>query len=64
MGRNTTGSEPIDATDCDLVLIATPIDLRRVIEIKKPSTRVLYELAEIGEPTLAELLASFLESSA
>jgi predicted GTPase len=50
--------------DCDLVLIATPIDLRRVIAIDRPSMRVGYNLAEIGEPTVAQLLTSFLEGRA
>jgi len=51
----------INAIDCDLVLIATPIDLRRVIDIAKPSMRIGYELAEIGEPTMEQLLVAFLE---
>jgi predicted GTPase len=51
----------ISAVDCDLVLIATPIDLRRVITISKPSLRVGYELAEIGEPTVEQVLARLLE---
>jgi predicted GTPase len=46
----------INAAPVDLVLIATPIDLRRVITIKHPSDRVRYELQEIGQPTLADLL--------
>lgn len=54
----------INAIDCDLVLIATPIDLRRVVEITKPSMRVGYELAEIGEPTMRQLLTDFLERHA
>ena len=54
----------INAIDCDLVLIATPIDLRRVVEISKPSMRVGYELAEIGEPTMRQLLTDFLERHA
>ena len=41
----------------DLVLIGTPIDLRRVIEIDKPALRVTYRLEEVGEPTLASILA-------
>lgn len=49
----------IDKVDCDLVLIATPIDLSRVINIKKPNTRVYYELQEIGKPSLAEILLEF-----
>jgi len=38
------------------VVIGTPIDLRRVINIEKPSVRVTYELQEIGTPTLASIL--------
>jgi len=46
----------INATDCDLVLIGTPIDLRRVIKIEKPAQRVFYELADHGSPTLEEII--------
>jgi len=46
----------INSADCDAVVIGTPIDLRRVININKPSTRVYYELQEIGMPTLEDLL--------
>jgi predicted GTPase len=46
----------IAATPCDLVLIATPIDLRRLVYIKQPSQRVRYEMQEIGQPTLFEIL--------
>jgi len=46
----------INKVDCDLVLIGTPIDLRRVIKISKPAMRVFYDLADHGEPTLAELI--------
>ncbi len=38
------------------MLIATPIDLRRILKIKQPTTRVRYELQEIGSPTLADVL--------
>jgi len=48
--------ETIRRADVDLVLIGTPIDLNRVIKIDKPSQRVRYELQEIGQPTLADLL--------
>ena len=48
--------ETINNTPCDLVIVATPIDLRRVVEINRPSQRVRYELQEIGQPTLAELI--------
>jgi predicted GTPase len=49
----------IERTPCDLVLVATPIDLRRVLEIRKPALRVGYELQEIGKPDLADALARF-----
>jgi predicted GTPase len=48
--------ETIRRSDADLVLIGTPIDLRRVIDIDRPALRVTYRLQEIGEPTLAQLL--------
>jgi predicted GTPase len=48
----------IEAMDVDLVIIGTPIDLTRVIKINKPYQRVRYELQEIGQPTLAELLTA------
>jgi predicted GTPase len=46
----------INASDVDLVIIGTPIDLTRVIKINKPSQRVRYELQEIGQPTLEDIL--------
>lgn len=46
----------IDKTECDTVIIGTPIDLRRVINIKKSSVRVKYELQEIGKPDLRDIL--------
>jgi predicted GTPase len=49
--------ETISRSDADLVLIGTPIDLRRVIEFDKPALRVAYRLEELGEPTLASVLA-------
>lgn len=48
----------IARTPCDLVLIGTPIDLRRVLKLDKPAQRVRYELQEIGQPTLADLLTA------
>ncbi len=44
-------------TPCDVVIIATPIDLRRLMTIKQPSVRVSYELQEIGKPTIEDVLA-------
>jgi predicted GTPase len=49
----------INATDCDAVVIGTPIDLSRVVKIDKPHTRVFYDLQEIGQPDLASVLAEF-----
>ena len=49
----------INATKCDGVVIATPIDLRRIIDIKKPSVRVFYDLQEIGTPNLTGVLEGF-----
>ena len=46
----------IDKADVDLVVIGTPIDLNRVMKIKKPNQRVRYELQEIGKPTLEDIL--------
>ncbi len=46
----------INACDCDLVISATPIDITRVIKPSKPILRVRYELQEIGEPTLAQII--------
>jgi predicted GTPase len=49
--------ETIERTDADLVLIGTPIDLRRVVDFDRPALRVTYGLQEVGEPTLADVLA-------
>jgi predicted GTPase len=48
--------ETINKSDVDLVIIGTPIDLTRVMKINKPYQRVRYELQEIGQPTLEDLL--------
>lgn len=47
----------INSTDCDAVIIGTPIDLRKLVNINKPATRVTYELEEIGKPDLRDVLA-------
>jgi len=52
----------INNTDCDAVVIGTPIDLNRLIRIEKPNTRVFYDLQEIGEPTLDDILTDFIKS--
>ncbi|HSK15598.1 MAG TPA: cyclic 2,3-diphosphoglycerate synthase [Gaiellaceae bacterium] len=48
--------ETIARSDAELVLIGTPIDLRRVIDVDKPALRVTYRLQELGEPTLASII--------
>jgi predicted GTPase len=47
----------IDRSDAELVLIGTPVDLRRLIDLNKPALRVTYKLQEMGEPTLKDVLA-------
>jgi predicted GTPase len=49
----------IERSDADVVLIGTPIDLRRLIDFDKPALRVSYRLEELGEPTLADVLSRF-----
>jgi predicted GTPase len=51
--------ETIRRTPCDLVLIATPIDLAQVIKLDRPNLRVTYEVEELTKPGLAEMLAEF-----
>ena len=50
----------INATPCELVIIATPIDLSRVVQIDRPAQRVRYELQEIGQPDLTGILRDWL----
>ena len=52
--------ETIDRTPCDVVVIGTPIDLRRVMSINKPSVRVNYELQVLGPVSLEQVLEEFL----
>ena len=49
----------IARTDCDSVIIGTPIDLSRIVKIDKPNTRVYYSLDEIGSPNLSEIIDDF-----
>jgi predicted GTPase len=53
--------ETIRRTPCDLVLVATPIDLSRVIRIDQPALRVSYEVEERTKPGLADVLKEFSE---
>jgi predicted GTPase len=52
----------INNTDCDSVIIATPIDLNRIIRIRKPNTRVYYDLQEIGKPDLSDVIDDFIKT--
>jgi predicted GTPase len=52
--------DTINSAECDSVIIGTPIDLNRIVNIKKPSTRVYYNLQEIGYPDLGGVLDDFL----
>ena len=54
--------ETIKRVPCDLVLVATPIDLARTIKLDKPSVRVRYEVEEIGKPAITELLEDFTQA--
>ena len=51
--------ETINRTPCDLVVIATPVDLRRIVNVNKPCVRVSYEVEELTHPALREILAQF-----
>ncbi len=53
--------ETIKRVPCDVVMVATPIDLARTIPIDKPSVRVRYEVEEVGAPALTQLLENFTE---
>jgi predicted GTPase len=63
IGYSTRQLEHLEATinrvDCDAVMVATPIDLSRIIDMRKPHTRVCYELQEVGSPNLEEILSEF-----
>ena len=54
--------ETINNADVDVIVSATPIDLNRIVKSNKPILRVFYELQEIGEPTLEDVIKKFLES--
>ncbi len=65
MGYGEQQVKDLEATikkvDCDVVIIGTPIDLRRIIDIKQPSVRVTYDLQEIGKPNLDDVLKPFIK---
>ena len=53
--------ETINRTEADLVIVGTPIDLRKLVKLNKPAVRVIYELQEIGSPDLTDALKDFLK---
>lgn len=55
------GSAAINATDCDVVVTGTPIDLGRLIDIRHPVRHVTYEYGDHGRPTLAEVLTPLVQ---
>jgi predicted GTPase len=57
-------AETIRRTPADLVVIGTPVDLARLVQLDKPSVRVRYELEELGEPSLTDVLERFLGTAA
>ncbi len=63
MGYGKQQIRDLEATiakvDCDLVIVGTPIDLRRIVKIEQPALRVGYDLQEIGQPTLKGVLEEF-----
>ncbi len=54
--------ETINNTECEAVIIGTPIDLSRIVKIDKPTTRVYYDLEEIGFPKLSDILEGFIKN--
>lgn len=55
--------ETINKTDCDTVIVGTPIDLSRILKVNKPMVRARYELEEIGSPDLYDVLKEFAEKN-
>ena len=52
--------ETINKTPCNVVLIATPVNLKNIIHINKPCVRVRYDIEDAGEPTLKDVVKGFL----
>ncbi len=66
MGYSDTQRHELEATikrvPCDLVVVATPIDLARTIKLEKPNVCVHYEVEELGKPTIGRLIEQFTET--
>ena len=56
--------QTINATDCDVVISATPVDLTRLVDSRHPIRHATYELEEVGRPTLADVLAPLVDLAA
>ncbi|MBI3755872.1 MAG: GTPase, partial [Deltaproteobacteria bacterium] len=54
--------DTINAAPCDIVLIATPVDLTKIIKINKPTVRISYEIEEMGKPAIADVVERFLKT--
>ena len=57
-------SATINAVECDTIIVASPVDLGRLIALPKPHCRVRYDLEEIGHPALPEVISDFLSNTA
>ena len=55
-------AQTINAVECDAIVVASPVDLARLIRLPKPYCRVRYDLDEISHPDLAEIMSSFLHN--
>jgi predicted GTPase len=53
----------IDEVPCDVVVIGTPIDLRRVVSINQPTVRIRYDLKILGPVSLEQILDDFIQKS-
>jgi predicted GTPase len=66
IGYSTRQLQHLETTiarvDCDVVVVATPIDLSRIVNLGKPYTRVSYELQELGTPNLEDILSEFVRA--
>ena len=66
MGYGAEQLRDLEATiakvECDSVIIATPIDLARIVKINQPRTRVEYNLQEIGKPDMEDILKDFISN--
>ena len=66
MGYSDTQRHELEQTikrvPCDLVVVATPIDLARTIKLERPSLKVRYEVEELGKPAIAEMIEQFTET--